>query len=450
MKNIAVSIIIPIYNAELFLKKGLDSCVNQTMQNIEIICVNDASTDNSVFIIEEYVKKFPDKVVHIDCMENRGQGGARNEGILHARGEYLCFMDSDDYLDIHLCEDVYKKAKEENADLVFYDYVRVEGQREYQVEWIGEEEIEAWYQQIWCAQWQQMIRRKIVLDNHLFLPEKVRAADGAVVPLWRYFSKRRCKMQKPYYYYVNRDDSLANEIKLSSIMAPVINIIPYRYNMMKQKGILDIYKAESDWMIARDLSVTLKRLMKLKDYFTTDNLMAMHSQINFLKEEQLDKSIMRYYMPCLDIEMVEDFLYCPNTVVEKYGDYEQYMNKQSQNGMCKSIEKDIEDILIKLKDRYGTNLAIWGIGKAGLPIISTLYRMGYHLPLYDNVNHGNLVLAERSEPVRSFEKLNDDNIKVMLVTSDIYYKEIENQINSRYPDIKVINFRRMLRSRCFK
>ena len=219
---------------------------------------------------------------------------------------------------------------------------------------------------------------------------------------------------------------------------------------MKQKGILDIYKAESDWMIARDLSVTLKRLMKLKDYFTTDNLMAMHSQINFLKEEQLDKSIMRYYMPCLDIEMVEDFLYCPNTVVEKYGDYEQYMNKQSQNGMCKSIEKDIEDILIKLKDRYGTNLAIWGIGKAGLPIISTLYRMGYHLPLYDNVNHGNLVLAERSEPVRSFEKLNDDNIKVMLVTSDIYYKEIENQINSRYPDIKVINFRRMLRSRCFK
>lgn len=448
MKNIAASIIIPIYNAERFLKKGLDSCVNQTMQNIEVICVNDASTDNSASIIEEYVKKFPDKVIHIDCMENRRQGGARNEGILHARGEYLCFMDSDDYLDVHLCEDVYRKATEENADMVFYDYVRVEGQKEYQVEWIGETELGAWYQQIWCAPWQQMIRRKIILDNNLFLPEKVRADDDAVVPLWRYYAKKHCKMQKPYYYYVNREDSLVNEIKLSSVISPVINVIPYRYSMMKQRGILDIHKAESDWMIARDLSVTLKRLMQLKTFFTSDIIMELYQRIDFLKEEQLDKSIMKYYMPCLDIEMIDDFLHCPDIFVEKYGDYEQYMDQQIQKGMCQSIEKDIEDILFKLIDCYGAGIAIWGTGKAGLPIISTLYRMGYHMHLYDNVKHGKSVLPESNEQVRSFENLSDDNITVMLVTSDIYYKEIENQINSRYPDIKVVNFRRMIRCRC--
>ena len=109
--NIAVSIIVPIYNAEHFLKKGLDSCVNQTMQNIEIICVNDVSQDSSALIIEEYVKNILIKLSIWTVQKKRGQGGARNQGILHARGEYLCFMDSDDYLDLNLCEEVYAEPK---------------------------------------------------------------------------------------------------------------------------------------------------------------------------------------------------------------------------------------------------------------------------------------------------------------------------------------------------
>ena len=245
MSNIAVSIIIPVYNAEGFLRKGLDSCVNQTMQNIEVICVNDASEDNSALIIEEYAEKYPDKVIHLDCTENSGQGGSRNKGILHARGEYLCFMDSDDYLDVNLCEDVYKKAKAEDADIVFYDYIRVDGERKYQVEWIGEEELETWYNQNWCAAWLQMIRREVILDHKLFFPEKIRAADDAIVPVWRYYAKSRCKMQKPYYYYVNRQDSLVNETKLNSVITPLIYVIPYRYNVMKKNGIIDANRAES-------------------------------------------------------------------------------------------------------------------------------------------------------------------------------------------------------------
>lgn len=264
--NIAVSIIIPIYNAECFMKKGLDSCVNQTMQNIEVICVNNASEDNSALVINEYVKKDPDKVIRLDCMENRGPGGARNQGILYARGEYLCFMDSDDYVDVHLCEDAYKKAKEEDADMVFYDYIRVDGEREYHVEWIGAEELNAWGQQMGYAPWKHIIRRDIILKHELFFPENTSTEDDAIVPLWRYYAKKRCKLQKPYYYYVNRQNSLVNEIKMSTIMSPVINAIPYRYAIMKQKGLLEKYKAESDLMISRDISVTFRMLMRLKEF----------------------------------------------------------------------------------------------------------------------------------------------------------------------------------------
>lgn len=449
MNEIAVSIIIPIYNAEGFLRKGLDSCVSQTLQNIEILCVNDASTDRSSAVIEEYVNKYPNKVIHLELVKNSGQGGARNQGILHAKGEYLCFMDSDDYLDVHLCEDAYKKAKAEDADMVFYDYIRVDGERKYHVELIGEEELGAWYQQMGCAVWLQMVKREIVLGNKLFLPENMRADDDAMVPLWRYYARKRCKLQKPYYYYVNRQNSLVNEIKMSSVMAPVINVIPYRYSIMKQKGLLDEYKAESDWMISRDISITLKRLMKLKEYFTEENILNMHKQIEFLKEEQLDDSIMKYYMTCLDVELVNDFLHCPNIIVEKYGDYEKYTNLQNKKGLCESIEGDIEDILLELQACYGVNMAIWGAGRAGLPIISTLYRMGYKMHVYDNTQYGRKVLKDSNDYVLAFKDLSEESINAILVTSDDYYKEIENQVHENYPDIAVVNFRRMIRNKGF-
>ncbi len=441
----AVSIIVPVYNAEHFLRKGLDSCINQTLQNIEVICVNDASIDGSSLIVEEYVDKYPDKVVLLNCTENIGQGGARNQGILHARGEYLCFMDSDDYLDIHLCEEVYKKAKEENADMVFYDYIRVSEEKRYHVEPVGEEELGAWYQQVGCAPWQQMIKRDIILEHELFLPEKIRADDDAVVPLWRYFAKKRCKMHKPYYFYVNRRDSLVNEIKLSSVMSPIINVIPYRYKMMKRKGLLNALKAESDWMIARDISITLRRLMKMEDCFTAENILSMHQRISFLKDEQFDRSIIKYYLPCWDMEMVEDFLYYPNVVAEKYGDYKQYIEQRNKKGFCRSIERDIKDILLKLQNVYGTNLAVWGAGRQGLPIISTLYRMECHVHVYDNARYGEKVLDESDEYVKSYRELNEENISAVLVTSDEYYREIEGQIHESYPNIAVVNFMRMIR-----
>ena len=234
MNNISVSIIIPVYNAERFLRRGLESCVNQTMQNIEVICINDASQDNSAFIIEEYAKKYPNKIVHLDCIENRGQGGARNQGILHAKGEYLCFMDSDDYLDIHLCEDVYKAAKRQDADMVFYDFIRVEGKQEYPVELIGREEIDFWYAHLGWAVWMQMIKRDIILKNGLLMPKNMYAEDDAIVPLWKYYAKKRIKMHKPYYYYVYRPNSLSGEIKLSSLLALINEVIPYRYQIMQK------------------------------------------------------------------------------------------------------------------------------------------------------------------------------------------------------------------------
>ena len=84
--NVKVSVIVPVYNVEKYLKDCLDSVVNQTLEDIEIICVNDGSTDNSLAILEEYAEK--DSRIKIITQENKGLGGARNTGLYHANGEY--------------------------------------------------------------------------------------------------------------------------------------------------------------------------------------------------------------------------------------------------------------------------------------------------------------------------------------------------------------------------
>jgi glycosyltransferase involved in cell wall biosynthesis len=112
----AVSVIIPVYNTAPYLRRCLDSVCGQTLWNIEIICVNDCSTDNSLDILREYERNDKGLTV-LDFAENRGVSAARNAGIDATRGEYIGFVDSDDYVDLDFYEKLYEKAVEEKADM---------------------------------------------------------------------------------------------------------------------------------------------------------------------------------------------------------------------------------------------------------------------------------------------------------------------------------------------
>ena len=117
-----VSVIVPVWNVEKYIIKCLDSLVNQTLKEIEIIVVNDGSPDNSQKIIDKYVKKYPDKVKSF-IKENGGQGSARNLGIEKAKGEYISFVDSDDWLDTEALEKMYNLAKKNKSDIVICDMI---------------------------------------------------------------------------------------------------------------------------------------------------------------------------------------------------------------------------------------------------------------------------------------------------------------------------------------
>ena len=123
-KEIKVSVIIPVYNVEKYIERCLESIVNQTLKEIEIIIINDGSNDETSKKLEKFLGDV--RVIYIKT-ENRGQSAARNKGLKIAKGEYIGFVDSDDYIDLDFYEKLYKRIKETNSDIAAASIVRHHG-----------------------------------------------------------------------------------------------------------------------------------------------------------------------------------------------------------------------------------------------------------------------------------------------------------------------------------
>lgn len=120
IRNPLVSIVIPVYNVENYLRQCMDCVVNQTYKNLEIVCVNDGSPDRSIDILREYEQK--DNRIKVVEIENQGLSGARNVGTSHSTGEYLIYLDSDDWMDVDVVETALQAANDHNADIVLWNY----------------------------------------------------------------------------------------------------------------------------------------------------------------------------------------------------------------------------------------------------------------------------------------------------------------------------------------
>lgn len=122
MDNVKISVVVPVYNAEPFLKEAMESVLNQTFKNFEILCVNDGSKDNSLEILNDFASK--DQRVRVFDKPNGGCGSARNMGLDNVRGEYIYFFDPDDYIDSNTFEKLYNNAKSNDSDLVICNFVQ--------------------------------------------------------------------------------------------------------------------------------------------------------------------------------------------------------------------------------------------------------------------------------------------------------------------------------------
>ena len=120
LNNPKVSIVVPVYNVEKYLRECLDSLVNQTLEDVEIICVNDGSTDSSLQILEEYASK--DSRIKIFNQKNQGVSAARNFGIKNVNGKYLTFVDADDWIELNALEILYKTIEERKTEMLIFSF----------------------------------------------------------------------------------------------------------------------------------------------------------------------------------------------------------------------------------------------------------------------------------------------------------------------------------------
>lgn len=156
-----ISVVVPIYNVEKYLRRCLESILQQTYQDFEIICVNDCTPDNSMIIVDEFVEKYPDKVKRVDNPQNVGLGAARDQGMKYASGEYLVFFDSDDYVKRNYLETYLAEMERSKADIVMGGYIRVEQEKETTVV-MQNTQYTPW---LYCAVWMRMYRRSFLQEH---------------------------------------------------------------------------------------------------------------------------------------------------------------------------------------------------------------------------------------------------------------------------------------------
>lgn len=200
---IKFSIIIPVWNLEPYISRCLDSIIAQTYRNIEIICINDGSTDNSLNILQEYAER--DNRIKIIDQENQGVSVARNNGIDAASGDYLLFVDGDDYVDTRMCEVL--NGKVENYDLVFFNYFLT---RPGKIRRAVKRNCNTFKFSV--AVWSFCFRSELVQKRGIRFPQGIEISEDVVFMSYVHaLTDNVLVINDPLYYYVlNRSGSATN------------------------------------------------------------------------------------------------------------------------------------------------------------------------------------------------------------------------------------------------
>lgn len=244
--KIDISVIVPIYNTEKYLKKCIDSLINQTKKNIEFILVNDGSTDNS----EKIINSYDDKRIKYYKNKNQGIGKTRNFGIGKSSGEYLMFIDSDDYISNDCCEKLYKEIKNESADIVVADYYKdIDGKIEYfklnDFKASSVDKDPSLIYKINTGPCNKIYKKSLVIDCEAKFSEKYKYEDTVFVMKCVRHAKKICKINEAYSYYCihGKSETTIRDERVFDILE-VVKIVRSYYDDQKYKNSLDIFTVD--------------------------------------------------------------------------------------------------------------------------------------------------------------------------------------------------------------
>ena len=268
------SVIVPIYNSEKYLKKCLDSLVNQTFKNIEIILVNDGSTDNSEDIIKQYLK---DKRIIYLKKENGGQASARNLGLSKAKGDYISFIDSDDYVDLDMFEKLNECTFDNDIILSDYYYTK-ENQDNYVKLFNGNAGniINTDYWKFDTCPWNKFYKKSFLIENNFSFPEGIMYEDYASIPTLIKYNPKLYYCNEAFVHYVQSEVSTMRSEVYKEKYEDIFKATNYLYDNLIGCG----YDQELEYLICfHFLYLGSLNFYRFKKYKQIDKIS------NFIKEK---------------------------------------------------------------------------------------------------------------------------------------------------------------------
>lgn len=271
-----VSVIIPVFNSSLYLEKCLSTIVNQTLKDIEIILIDDGSTDNSLNIIKDYAEKYNN--IKYKSKKNEGQAIARNLGIKMASGEFIAFVDSDDYIELDMLEELYNMAKSKSSDIVVCDYVEEYSNKNVEKKSLYIEADNIIKSYIVCAAgpWSKIIKSDILKKNNIKFLEGNIYEDLAIIPTLALYTSKISYCPKILYHYLIRPNSTMNQTKYNKKLESIFNVMDVLYHNFNGKG----YNDELEFLyIDHLLYAGCGRFLKYKG--TNDMILKIIDTMNF-------------------------------------------------------------------------------------------------------------------------------------------------------------------------
>ena len=233
-----ISIIVPIYNAQNYIKKCIDSIINQTKKELEIILINDGSTDDT----DKIIKKYNDKRIKYFINKNCGIGSTRNFGIEKATSKYILFIDSDDYLELDACEKLYKKIEEDKSDIVVYNFNKVDNEIAEKVTIYpflktNLKNSPNILLDINMSPWNKLYKRELIIKNKIRFVEDLKYEDAPFVSETLYKADKISYLNEYLYNYIihtNSETSIRD-----NKMFDIIKIVDLIRNKLNEPYLID-------------------------------------------------------------------------------------------------------------------------------------------------------------------------------------------------------------------
>lgn len=237
-----ISVIIPVYNTERYLDKCLTSVINQSFKDIEIILINDGSIDNSYKICQKYQKK--DSRIRLFNQENRGQGFARNFGIIQSKSDFIFFLDSDDFIEPDTIEQLYNQVIFDKSDIVIGGWEKVNEDLTQIIKTNPAIDVDVLNSKnrvsyIFSFQFTYvacgiLINKKIFLDNFLFFPNYFHE-DLYLMPKIFYFARKISYVDNKFYKWIERNDSSSNSFSMEHAISVGGILVDWSNFLLKEK-----------------------------------------------------------------------------------------------------------------------------------------------------------------------------------------------------------------------